>query len=67
MRCTTRGEFYTYDEYVAQRIEVPTFDPHGVVLALDGESWVGMATTSIQPEGHAFSEMTALPTPRPSA
>ncbi|MFE6164552.1 GNAT family N-acetyltransferase [Streptomyces sp. NPDC056486] len=55
-----RGEFYTYDEYVAQRVETPTFDPRGVVLALDGESWIGMATTSIQPEGHAFSEMTGL-------
>ncbi|MFC9606367.1 GNAT family N-acetyltransferase [Streptomyces niveus] len=55
-----RGEFYTYDEYLTQRIETPTYDPHGVVLALDGGTWVGMATTSIQPEGHAFSEMTGL-------
>ncbi|WP_371525233.1 GNAT family N-acetyltransferase [Streptomyces sp. NBC_01283] len=55
-----RGEFYTFEEYVAQRIETPTYDPHGVVLALDGGSWIGMATTSIQPEGHAFSEMTGL-------
>ncbi|MFD5897432.1 GNAT family N-acetyltransferase [Streptomyces sp. NPDC060366] len=55
-----RGKFYTFDEYVAQRIETPTYDPEGVVLALDGGSWVGMATTSIHPEGHAFSEMTGL-------
>ncbi|MFB4426878.1 GNAT family N-acetyltransferase [Streptomyces sp. QL37] len=55
-----RGEFYTFDEYLAQRIETPTYDPQGVVLALDDGSWVGMATTSLQPEGHAFSEMTGL-------
>ncbi|MFI8435082.1 GNAT family N-acetyltransferase [Streptomyces sp. NPDC079020] len=55
-----RGEFYTYDEYLSRRIEIPTYDPRGVVLALDGGSWVGMATTSIQPEGYAFSEMTGL-------
>ncbi|XVV15237.1 hypothetical protein ACQP2X_13095 [Actinoplanes sp. CA-131856] len=28
-----RGTFYTYDEYVAQRIDVAGFDPRGVVLA----------------------------------
>ncbi|MEU2132108.1 hypothetical protein [Streptomyces sp. NPDC018352] len=50
--------FYTFDEYLAQRIETPTYAPQGVVLALDGGSWVGMATMSLQPEGHAFSEMT---------
>ncbi|QHY93666.1 Acetyltransferase (GNAT) family protein [Streptomyces sp. S4.7] len=55
-----RGEFYTFGEYVTQRIETPAYDPRGVVLALDGGSWIGMATTSIQPEGHAFSEMTGL-------
>ncbi|TXL88160.1 GNAT family N-acetyltransferase [Streptomyces sp. IB2014 016-6] len=55
-----RGEFYTFEEYVTQRIETPAYDPRGVVLALDGGSWIGMATTSIQPEGHAFSEMTGL-------
>ncbi|MER5421047.1 GNAT family N-acetyltransferase [Streptosporangium roseum] len=55
-----RGEFYTFDEYLAQRIEIPTYDPRGVVLAQDGGSWVGMAATSIRPEGHAFSEMTGV-------
>ncbi|GAA3165699.1 hypothetical protein GCM10010466_65600 [Planomonospora alba] len=55
-----RGEFYTLDEYLAQRIETPTYDPRGVVLAVDGGSWIGMAATSIRPEGHAFSEMTGV-------
>jgi RimJ/RimL family protein N-acetyltransferase len=55
-----RGEFYTFDEYLAQRIETPAYDPRGVILAVDGGSWVGMAATSIRPEGHAFSEMTGV-------
>ncbi|MDG4861099.1 GNAT family N-acetyltransferase [Streptomyces sp. T-3] len=55
-----RGAFYTYEEYLAQRIETPTFDPEGVVLALDSGTWVGMATTSIRPDGFAFSEMTGV-------
>ncbi|WP_229853206.1 GNAT family N-acetyltransferase [Streptomyces violascens] len=55
-----RGEFYTFEEYLAQRIETPTYDPQGIVLALDGGAWVGMAATSLQPEGHAFSEMTGV-------
>ncbi|MFC4060763.1 GNAT family N-acetyltransferase [Planomonospora corallina] len=55
-----RGEFYTFDEYLAQRIEIPAYDPRGVVLALGGGSWVGMAVTSIRPGGHAFSEMTGV-------
>lgn len=55
-----RGEFYTFRDYLAQRIETPTYDPRGVILALDGGSWVGMAATSLRPEGHAFSEMTGV-------
>ncbi|WEH35572.1 GNAT family N-acetyltransferase [Streptomyces sp. AM 4-1-1] len=55
-----RGEFYTFDEYLAQRIETPTYAPEGVVLTLDGGSWVGMAATSLGAEGHALSEMTGL-------
>ncbi|MEU4328173.1 GNAT family N-acetyltransferase [Nonomuraea dietziae] len=59
-----RGAFYTYDEYLAQRIEVPTFSAEGVVLAtLEGE-WIGMSTTSLRPdEGYAFSEMTGVLAP----
>jgi GNAT superfamily N-acetyltransferase len=59
-----RGEFYTYDEYVAQRIDVPTFDAGGVVLAIDDGAWIGMSTTSLHPDtGCAFSEMTGVLTP----
>ncbi|HZD98773.1 MAG TPA: GNAT family N-acetyltransferase, partial [Micromonosporaceae bacterium] len=55
------GDFYTYEEYVAQRIEVPTFDPAGIVLAICGGAWVGMSATSLHPaDGWAFSEMTGV-------
>lgn len=55
-----RGEFQTFDEYLAWRTATPAFDPYGVVLALDGGAWVGLAMTSVQPGGDAFSEMTGL-------
>jgi predicted GNAT superfamily acetyltransferase len=55
-----RGEFYTYDEYVAVRIDVPTFDPSGVILAIRDCTWIGMSTTSLHTKGYAFSEMTGV-------
>ncbi|MDJ1137858.1 GNAT family N-acetyltransferase [Streptomyces iconiensis] len=59
-----RGEFYTYDAYVAERIETPTYNPCCVTLALEGPTWVGMSTASLHPD-HAFNEMTGvLPTHR---
>ncbi|MEV6827961.1 GNAT family N-acetyltransferase [Amycolatopsis sp. NPDC051102] len=54
-----RGPFYTYDEYVAQRIEVPSFTPDGVFVALRGGDWIGMSATSLRPE-YAFSDMTGV-------
>lgn len=59
-----RGTFYTYDEYVAERIDVATFDPNGVVLATRDDGWIGMSTTSLHPDnGYAFSEMTGVLAP----
>ncbi len=56
-----RGEFYTFDEYLDDRIKIPTYDPQGVVLAVSNGVWVGMATTSLRhAEGYAFSEMTGV-------
>jgi len=56
-----RGEFYTFEEYLTDRIETPAYDPLGVVLALSNGMWVGMATTSLHPvQGYAFSEMTGV-------
>jgi hypothetical protein len=50
-----REAFFTLDEYLAQRIETPTYDPRGVALALDGRAWIGMTATTIRPEGHSLS------------
>lgn len=59
-----RGAFYTYEEYVAERIEVATFEPRGVVIARHGGEWVGMSAVSLRPErGFAFSEMTGVLAP----
>lgn len=56
-----RGEFYTFEEYLAERIDTPTYDPRGVVLAVSDNTWIGMAATSIRSsEGYAFSEMTGV-------
>ncbi|MGH3777199.1 MAG: GNAT family N-acetyltransferase [Pseudonocardiaceae bacterium] len=56
-----RGKFYTFDEYLRDRIETPTYNPRGVVLAVSSGVWVGMSTTSLRhAEGYAFSEMTGV-------
>ncbi|WP_416978715.1 GNAT family N-acetyltransferase [Streptomyces sp. T028] len=56
-----RGEFHTYDEYVSRRLEVPSFDPHGVVLALDGDTWCGLAASSDhRARGFVVNEMTGV-------
>ncbi|HUZ25500.1 MAG TPA: GNAT family N-acetyltransferase [Streptosporangiaceae bacterium] len=57
------GEFYTFAEYLARRINVPSFDAGGVVIALDGDAWAGLAVTSDHsPTGHVFNEMTGVKT-----
>ncbi|MEV5434237.1 GNAT family N-acetyltransferase [Streptomyces sp. NPDC052701] len=54
-----RGKFYSFDEYVERRFEVPSYDPRGVVIALDGEAWIGMAATS-RHEDFMVNEMTGV-------
>ncbi|MGW2180187.1 GNAT family N-acetyltransferase [Streptomyces sp. NPDC001732] len=54
-----RGEFFSYEEYAERRFTVASYDPRGVVIALDGESWVGMAATS-KHENFVFNEMTGV-------
>ncbi|MFE0689231.1 GNAT family N-acetyltransferase [Streptomyces xiamenensis] len=57
-----RGEFYTYDAYVRQRIEIPSYAPRGVVIALDGDGgWIGMSATSDhRSSGFVFNELTGV-------
>ncbi|WP_327111711.1 GNAT family N-acetyltransferase [Streptomyces sp. NBC_01341] len=57
-----RGPFYTYEAYVRERVDVPAFDPRGIVLALtpDG-AWAGMAATSDRrASGYVYNEMTGV-------
>ncbi|WLQ32076.1 GNAT family N-acetyltransferase [Streptomyces castrisilvae] len=57
-----RGEFFTYEEFCARRFDVPSYDPRGVVIALDGEEWIGLAATS-RHTGFVFNEMTGVRAP----
>ncbi len=56
-----RGDFSTYPEYLTERIEVPSYDPAAVVLALDDAQWVGMSAASDhRADGYFFNEMTGV-------
>ena len=56
-----RGAFYGWEDYLRLRIDVPSFDPRGVLLAIDGEKWVGMTASSNHAErGFVFNEMTGV-------
>lgn len=56
-----RGAFYDFPEYVAKRLDQPTFDPDAVILALDGYRWVGMSAVSDwTSRGFMFAEMTGV-------
>jgi GNAT superfamily N-acetyltransferase len=56
-----RGEFYPYPEYLAERIDVASWDPGTVVLAIDGDEWVGMSAASDhRDERYFFNEMTGV-------
>lgn len=58
-----RGEFYTWEQYLADRIDTRSYDPTGVAIALDGARWVGMAATSIRPTAEiAAAEVASSPT-----
>ncbi|MFE6780282.1 GNAT family N-acetyltransferase [Streptomyces sp. NPDC057702] len=54
-----RGEFFSYEEFVVRRFDDPSYDPRGVVLALDGDVWAGLAATS-RHSGFAMNEMTGV-------
>ncbi|MCS0638452.1 GNAT family N-acetyltransferase [Streptomyces sp. LP05-1] len=54
-----RGEFFSFEEYVERRFAVASYAPGGVVIALDGDRWIGMAATSVH-DGFLFNEMTGV-------
>jgi predicted GNAT family acetyltransferase len=46
---------------VQQRLTPPDYEPHGVILALSKDDWVGMAATSLRrDESCAVSDMTGV-------
>ena len=54
-----RGDFHSWDEYQRIRLEARSFDPAGVMLALDGEQWIGMSGLSHRRDvEYGFAEMT---------
>lgn len=61
-----RGEFPCFEEYVEDRLEVASYRPAGVVVALDGDRWVGMSGTSLRADDdlgagrYAFNEITGV-------
>jgi GNAT superfamily N-acetyltransferase len=56
-----QGAFYTFDEYVEQRMRPPGYDPGAIVVAVSHGVWVGMAATSLcREEGCAVSDMTGV-------
>ncbi len=56
-----RGSFYSYEEYCVQRFDVNSFLASGVILAVQGDVWVGMASVSHRPGAdYAFNEMTGV-------
>jgi GNAT superfamily N-acetyltransferase len=56
-----RGEFYSFPEYVEQRIEAASFDPRCVVVAIRGREWIGMTAASNHlDQGFMFDEMTGV-------
>jgi hypothetical protein len=55
-----RGTFFTFDEFCDRRFG-DTYDPAGALIAIDQDSWIGMAATSNHSErGFAFNEMTGV-------
>lgn len=56
-----RGAFSTYEEYRTNRIDPESYDPTAVVIAMDGDQWVGMSAASNRRDvGYFFNEMTGV-------
>ena len=56
-----RGPFHTWEAYRRLRIDVSSFDPAGIVVALDGDRWVGLAgSADHRARGYLFNEITGV-------
>jgi RimJ/RimL family protein N-acetyltransferase len=56
-----RGPFFTYEEYLADRIDHARYCAAGTMVALEGDAWIGMAGLSDwRSRGFMFNEMTGV-------
>jgi RimJ/RimL family protein N-acetyltransferase len=56
-----RGPFFTYEEYLATRIDRASYCAPGTFVALEGDAWIGMAALSDwRSRGFMFNEMTGV-------
>jgi Acetyltransferase (GNAT) family len=56
-----RGEFLSFDEYIADRIDVSTYNPDGILIALAEDRWIGMSAISdCREKGYVFNHMTGV-------
>lgn len=56
-----RGPFYSYEQYRESRLQADTYTPAGIILAIEGDTWVGMSAASYHKEQNfVFNEMTGV-------
>ena len=56
-----RGPFYSYEQYCTDRLQTDTYTSAGIILAIEGGTWVGMSAASYHKEqGYVFNEMTGV-------
>lgn len=56
-----RGPFYSYEQYRDVRLQADTYTAAGVIIAIEGDTWVGMSAVSYHREkGFVFNEMTGV-------
>jgi RimJ/RimL family protein N-acetyltransferase len=57
-----RGPFYSYEQYRDARLQPESYTPAGIILAIEGDTWVGMSAASYHKEQNfVFNEMTGVP------
>ncbi len=56
-----RGPFYSYEQYRDARLQTDSYTPAGIILAVEGDAWVGMSASSWHKEqSFVFNEMTGV-------
>lgn len=56
-----RGPFFSFEEFCRVRFGGHAYRPEGIVLALDGDAWVGLSVATYHDEGpFVFNQMTGV-------